>query len=178
MLSPSQKAQIAGDIDALANRVERPKVYPKEGESKRCSTCRQWLALTDFDCNKRMRDGYQNVCTPCRREYHRRWYQKRKSGDDTEYLARQAANLRRTVLQRKLKKYGLTQEQYNQLVSKGCAICAGPPNGRGRYAFDHDHTTGKFRGLLCTKCNTGIGQFNDNQNLLIRAVGYLAAHVE
>jgi hypothetical protein len=78
---------------------------------------------------------------------------------------------------RKLKKYDLTEDQYNVLAAKGCAICGGPPNGRGRYAFDHDHTTGKFRGLLCTKCNTGIGQFNDSQTLLIRAAGYLAANV-
>lgn len=146
--------------------------------SKRCSSCVQALPYEQFDKNRRSKDGYQNVCSECRRQYHRDWYNKRKAGDDTAYLARQAANLRRSVFLRKLRQHNLTEEEYNTLASKGCAICTGPPRGRGRYHFDHDHLTGRFRGLLCTKCNTGIGQFNDDQILLIRAAGYLAAQVE
>lgn len=160
-----------------SQQVEQPEKMASTN-LKRCSTCKQFLAVTLFDRNKRSRDGLQNVCSECRREYHRKWYQKRKSGDDTAFLARQAANLRRSVLLRKLKKYNLTETQYNALVAKGCAICGGPPTGRGRYHFDHDHVTDKFRGLLCSSCNTGLGQFKENQTLLIRAVGYLAEHVE
>lgn len=148
------------------------------GGLKRCSSCTQTLPILEFDKNRRAADGYQNVCKECRRKYHQECYQKRKSGDDTQYLVRQAANLRRSVFLRRLKQYELTEEDYNLLASKGCAICGGPPRGRGRYHFDHNHVTGKFRGLLCTKCNTGIGQFNDSQTLLICAVGYLAKHVE
>ena len=160
------------------------KQYAERGEAvaqnglKRCSACTQLLSVDSFDRNKRAKDGYQNVCSECRRDYHRKWYQRRKSGDDTEYLAGQAAKLRRNVFLRKLKQYGLSELQYNELASKGCAICGGPPRGRGRYHFDHEHLTGKFRGLLCATCNPAIGLFKESQTLLIRAAGYLAEHVE
>src|SRR5580658_7213364 len=139
------------------------KEYAQRGEAiardglKRCSSCTHFLSVEQFDKNRRSKDGFQNNCSECRRQYHRKYYQRRKAGDDTQYLARQAANLRRSVFLRKLKQYNLTEDQYKELASKGCAICGGPPRGRGRYHFDHNHTTGKFRGLLCSKCNPAIG---------------------
>lgn len=53
-----------------------------------------------------------------------------------------------------------------------CEVCKQPP-GKKALAFDHNHTTGKFRGWLCTKCNTAIGQTNDNPKLLRKLVTYL-----
>jgi hypothetical protein len=55
-----------------------------------------------------------------------------------------------------------------------CDLCGGPPDGRwGRLNVDHCHTTGEFRGMLCTGCNRGIGYFRDRTDLLTLAVGYL-----
>jgi hypothetical protein len=50
-----------------------------------------------------------------------------------------------------------------------CAICG----GGGRLCMDHSHYTGEPRGLLCVKCNSGIGMFNDSPTLLINALRYL-----
>lgn len=158
--------------------VEQLETVAASPTLKRCSTCKQALVLTAFGRNKRAKDGYQHVCRDCKSFYNKQFYQKQKAKDPSTYLAKEAARLRRNVLSRKLKEYELTEEQYNKLAVKGCAICGGPPLGRGRYHFDHDHITGKFRGLLCTKCNTGLGQFDDNQKLLTCAIGYLASHVE
>src|SRR5438309_3940998 len=105
------------------------------------------------------------------RGYQPAW-RKRRIAADPSFLVREAANLRRQVLARTLRQYSLTQDQYEALVAKGCAICGGPPNGRGRYHFDHDHKTDKFRGLLCTTCNSGLGHFKDSRDLLVRAVQY------
>lgn len=56
-----------------------------------------------------------------------------------------------------------------------CAICESTaPLGR-RLCLDHDHTTGAVRGLLCSRCNIGLGYFQDNQIRLARALNYLAA---
>jgi len=60
-----------------------------------------------------------------------------------------------------LKKYGLTLEQYNQIKQDqggACAICHKiPPPGRQGLVLDHDHATGKFRGLICNTCNSRVG---------------------
>jgi hypothetical protein len=80
-----------------------------------------------------------------------------------------------------LKKYGITPDQYIQMMfdQNGlCAICEGPETHliKGKLpllAVDHDHETGKVRGLLCSRCNNGIGHFKDSPTLLQRAASYV-----
>lgn len=57
----------------------------------------------------------------------------------------------------------------------GCAICSTttPDGNARRFHVDHDHETGKIRGLLCHSCNTGIGKLRDDPDLLLSAVAYL-----
>ena len=56
-----------------------------------------------------------------------------------------------------------------------CAICGtdDPAHWTGKWMIDHDHETGHPRGLLCFKCNSGIGQFQDNTEYLANAINYL-----
>ncbi|MGH7383314.1 MAG: endonuclease VII domain-containing protein [Candidatus Methylomirabilales bacterium] len=71
--------------------------------------------------------------------------------------------------------WGMTAEEYRSLfdLQNGlCAICREPP-GDQSLAVDHDHNTGKVRGLLCKNCNLGIGNFRDDAQLLISAIEYL-----
>lgn len=79
-------------------------------------------------------------------------------------------------------KFGLTLEQVEVLrVEQGncCKICgiefsdASRRNNPTTMVIDHCHATGRIRGLLCLKCNSGIGQFNDSASLLLAAVNYL-----
>lgn len=73
--------------------------------------------------------------------------------------------------------YNLTTERYNELFnSQGgcCAICGIPQSELKRcLCVDHDHKTGKIRGLLCNQCNHGLGNFNDDILLLNQAKIYL-----
>lgn len=76
-----------------------------------------------------------------------------------------------------LRRKGLTIEDYNRVVAQHrgvCDICGGPPDGRwDTFTLDHCHNTGELRGILCSKCNRGIGFFQDDTQLLIKAVNYL-----
>jgi hypothetical protein len=79
-----------------------------------------------------------------------------------------AGNLRR--------KYGITIEQWNEILARQggvCAICKGPPNGVGRYHVDHDHRTGQVRGLLCYKHNALLGFADDQIEVLQASIDYL-----
>lgn len=61
-----------------------------------------------------------------------------------------------------------------ELQGKRCAICGITKDKNGRdFASDHDHETGQLRGLLCGNCNMGLGLFQDNIELLIKAGQYL-----
>lgn len=72
--------------------------------------------------------------------------------------------------------HGVTLDQYNDLLAKQngvCAICQEEcPTGR-KLAVDHCHETNVIRGLLCIRCNNGIGQLRDSIKLLQRAIEYL-----
>jgi len=73
-----------------------------------------------------------------------------------------------------MRNFGITKAEYDAMVKsqKGrCAICGDPP--KTNLAVDHDHTTGKIRGLLCTNCNLGMGHFRDDVDRLRIAVRYL-----
>jgi hypothetical protein len=76
------------------------------------------------------------------------------------------------------KKYGLTVEQYVAMAeAQGhvCGICLRPETEKyGALHVDHDHATNQVRGLLCGQCNTGIGKFRDDPDLLRAAIDYLA----
>lgn len=77
------------------------------------------------------------------------------------------------------KVHGITIEVYYEMLSSqggGCAICGTPPRDvRGmRYLHvDHDHETGRIRGLLCTNCNTAIGLLGDDPRRMIDGSKYL-----
>ena len=70
--------------------------------------------------------------------------------------------------------YGIEPDVYWQSIRKGCEICGSEISIAGRkLAVDHSHSTGKFRGVLCANCNTGLGMFRDSPDLLKKAVEYL-----
>ena len=73
--------------------------------------------------------------------------------------------------------YGLTPEGFDALVESQngvCAICEGPPRGPGKCLHvDHDHETGKIRGLLCAPCNTAIGLLAENPERVRAMLAYL-----
>ena len=73
-------------------------------------------------------------------------------------------------------RYGITLFKYNEMLEKQnhkCIICGNSIFDKVNVAVDHDHITGKIRGLLCKNCNWGLGNFRDNTELLNNAIKYL-----
>lgn len=82
---------------------------------------------------------------------------------------------------RTLRTYGLTEADWDGFIKRQrsrCAICrTGKPGGRGeRWHIDHDHVTGQARGLLCHRCNMGIGFFLDDPDIIKAAARYVTRH--
>lgn len=80
----------------------------------------------------------------------------------------QRKNREQFELRRKLRKYGVSQEQYDQLDKK-CFACGETET----LCFDHDHKTGLFRGFLCRRCNRTLGQLNDDPNIILNLYKYI-----
>jgi len=83
----------------------------------------------------------------------------------------------RIVVLRRWTRYGL--KDYDALLARQggrCAICrTDRPGGVGKhFRVDHDHVTKKIRGLLCNRCNVGLGMLGDDYRSLERAIRYLA----
>lgn len=102
----------------------------------------------------------KNNSERCKQRDKERWA-------DKEYVKHQSA-YKWTKL---LNSYGLDQEKYDALVTNGCQLCGSLT--AGAYHLDHCHTTGVFRGLLCSKCNNGLGMLGDSIASLEKAIEYL-----
>jgi len=74
--------------------------------------------------------------------------------------------------------YGVTLEEVNETTH--CDICNTKLVRKGMagnaVCVDHDHVSGKVRGILCNNCNRGLGMFKDNPDTISKAIAYLESH--
>lgn len=117
-------------------------------------------------------------CSKCRSEYNRKWRADNADRVRQKDRERHGRDRSKRLDANKRRKYGLAQGQLDALrvSSVVCAICGGSGSDKGRNRglhIDHDHTTGKVRGMLCGECNIGIGKFRDDAGLLAKAIWYL-----
>ena len=140
-------------------------------ETKQCSKCNTVKDLTEFHTFKSYKGKtyFKSWCKCCHKEH------KRISQTANKSLKRHEYNLK--------SRFNMTVEQYDQMLKDQnyvCKICGKPETTKStakcgrvqRLAVDHDHKTGKVRGLLCQSCNVGLGKFKDDYNILLRAANY------
>lgn len=115
------------------------------------------------------------------RKYYAATIDDRRAKARAAYHAAKEHNTSRRLMQR----FGITLEQYNEMLAKQggtCAICGGNQTIRDkagklrRLAVDHDHKTGKVRQLLCSSCNTGIGLVKESVRTLSKMIDYIRKH--
>jgi hypothetical protein len=167
-----------------------------------CYKCKIEKPITDFNKNQNDKFGFNSICRDCQKIYKREWvklnkkkiskymqdYRKNHSkklnkmnkawrNSHTEHLKKYRNNQDIKFL------YNITREEYNNILNKQngvCAICGnqeiiihGVTKQIMKLSVDHNHKTGKVRGLLCGHCNKALGGFKDNQEILNRAILYL-----
>lgn len=139
-----------------------------------CRVCRKAKPSSDFYRSKTRRPyGLSSECKSCTRE--RLDKIPKKPVDDAQRERWRNGNLQ--------KKFGITALEYDAKNAEQnglCAICGRPETDihhktgePQRLAVDHDKKTGRVRGLLCAKCNKGIGSLMHNISILKSAIAYL-----
>lgn len=140
----------------------------------RCFGCKESFELNNFSpCVVSRGSG---ECKPCVATRRRKKYLANPGyylGKNREWARKNPDHDKRAAL----KRYGLSLEGFKEMLKKQngkCAICDASKNSDGKSLYvDHCHETGKIRGLLCRKCNTGIGLLGDNMNGILKAKDYL-----
>lgn len=134
--------------------------------------------MNDFYVNRKARDGRQSCCKACRRAYLAVNRERVREVATAAARRRGVQPFRPAEQPSGLARYGLTQQQYDELLEGQCGVCAicgqGSPDSR-RLAVDHCHQTGAVRGLLCHRCNMGIGLLADDPARVASALAYLEA---
>lgn len=153
--------------------------------TKTCSRCGEEKAAERFPLRKDQADGLHFWCMPCKREMDRAYSARYRAGNP------ERRRISATAWQRRNKeaaseaarryKYGLSSAEIAALIETqggACALCRLPLGDA--FHVDHDHaccpgskTCGEcIRGVLCRRCNIGLGQFNDDPDLLAAAAAY------
>jgi hypothetical protein len=165
---------------------------------KVCSRCgTEKLATYEFfDRRPANKDGLSGVCIECRKKRRRENYLRDKERENASSRSwyhnnkdkakeygkeyQQTERAKHSAYVRYMKRtYGLTEVEFQSMMDKqmgSCAICSTSlydVERDRRPSVDHCHETGTVRGLLCGNCNMGIGQFQDDPELVLSAYNYL-----
>lgn len=124
----------------------------------RCADCGLEKPEDEFPRNRRMRSGRHCYCKKCNNRRNRESLQRLFDGSSRHYHLRH--------------RYGIAAEDVADLIEQQggkCALC----HERPATQVDHDHKTGRVRGILCLYCNAGMGAFRDDPDIIRGAIAYL-----
>lgn len=186
---------------SLANQAMRVLNMVDENlqqEGRVCTDCGEWKdSVSFFSRSNRRKDGSRTVrpicksCTAIRVKAARQTHGERIRAQERASWRRRfhvnGHSKRISGLDWRLRKvFGLSLDQYMQMLADQdhkCDICRTeirPVSAQKDRALtacvDHDHSTNKVRGLLCNKCNQGIGMLGDSADTVERAAAYLRRH--
>ena len=129
---------------------------------KICKVCGIEKNISDFYTGRK-------DCKDCKNTKARQW--RKDNPENTE------RNLVRMRERNKERRYGITQEQFDQMLldqNNRCKICDNDFKNSKDTHIDHCHNTNRVRGLLCNSCNMALGQFNDDIEFMNNAIKYLS----
>lgn len=136
-------------------------------EKRSCTRCKQEKTEENYRLLRQSASGIDTICAECRREQDRDRY--KRDREKRKYQSRWGSFKF---------KFGLKRSDWELLLlgqNGKCPICREAFQDSADICVDHDHVSKKVRGLLCRKCNMGIGLFGENTSSLRRAADYLEA---
>lgn len=141
-------------------------------QTKICSKCKKKKFTNKFYKQKRGKYGRSSICKICKRKYSQTPKRKSKAKQYRKSIRGQLSRQREI-----LKRHNITLAEYDQMFKNQngvCAIC-NLPEINGRLSIDHNHQTGKIRGLLCRSCNVLLGYLEriKNDGFIKKAEKYL-----
>lgn len=158
----------------------------KDGLYGICKTCNKEYYKNNIEkikefykkpCNKEYQREYQKEYRKNNVEKLKQYYYNRDTEKEKQYYKDNIINTRNNFLKHK---FGIDIKQYHQMYKDqdgNCLICGKPQSElKGKLCVDHDHITGKIRGLVCADCNHGLGNFKDTPRILQKAIDYLNKH--
>lgn len=182
----ARRDYVSRNAEVVALRqMEKKARTPDRDATKPCNKCGEVKPLLEFYAHRGTKDGRGTYCMECEKASSRKWKKDNAERVKQQNADRNLATARRSHRRWWLRLYGLDEQQYQALLEVqggACAICRQPETwidsrtGEPRQlAVDHDHQTSKVRGLLCGKCNRGIGLFDDDDARMAQAARYLRA---
>lgn len=173
------KAYYTRNKKAVKARVKR---YREKNKVRVAEKSRQYAAANSqhiADYQKQWRESHANE----RKAYAAAYYKNNPGRYPKTTSEQNARNYEKKEREKHLvRKFGIDSKGYQDLLTAQngkCAICgtdrAGGKSKKGRFHVDHCHATGRVRGLLCARCNLGLGSFLDSVTVLEKAIDYLSA---
>ncbi len=143
---------------------------------KRCVACDDLKPPVEFSVDRSRPDGRNGYCRACDRKKSRAW----KAAHKPEIAPKMRSYHKRNPEKRRAmelkRRYGITLEQYYDLIlaqEARCAACGDDlPEDRAP-SVDHCHDTGKVRGILCNACNVSVGYMRNDPQRCLRLAKYL-----
>ena len=133
---------------------------------KQCTKCKEEKPLSEFHRRSDDKTKTRGMCKVCTNLDTRKWSERNV---DQVKAARKVKHIQYY--------YGITKDQYDKAMSSSncCEICGhiGNTSADRQLNYDHDHSTGLFRGVLCRTCNQAIGQLGDTKESVKKAYDYL-----
>lgn len=133
-------------------------------KEKTCNKCGKTKDSEEFFRDAGISDGRSTICKECKYANVSKWREKNRDQYNATMRAYNKQNYGRLRLQR----YKLTEAEYSKMLhdQKGlCAMCSSPPPAGKKLVIDHEHKTGKVRGLLCYGCNRILHVFDTEEKL-------------
>ena len=171
-----------GSKDKRAKKC-RPCHDQFEITEKVCTRCKHQKPISEFRIRTRATPRPRSRCRVCESALQSEYLKQKiapaaRIAKLRKWVAHNPDKVRLAMIRKSIRELGLAAET-DRIIAKlesqtTCDICDGPPTGRSkRLAIDHDHQTGKFRGLLCGTCNLVLGKFQDDQSRFRQAAIYL-----